>query len=315
MRELAATKIDLDGMAVRRYADATAASEFDADSGASGGAGLAGVACAQEAAATAGDAATRRSVAPQMTVVLPVFNEAASLPRTLEKLERFATARGEYRFLFVNDGSTDGTHDMLAASLPPIDADASAARHNDDWPAITYLSYSRNRGKGAAIRTAFELPRTEQVCFMDGDMAYSLDHLDVLSAALADHDVAIGCRDLIPSEVRSVWLPRRLTGGMFNLIARWGCGLPFRDTQAGLKAFRTAAARRIFPLVRQTGFTFDVEVLYIAQRLGLRIGQVPARVSAAHRRRGSNLNLLTHPPRMLADLARIRWNGLRGKYG
>src|SRR5205823_11116955 len=122
----------------------------------------------------------------------------------------------------------------------------------------------------------------ELVLFTDGDLAYSLDHLDQLVKALDRNDVAIGSRNLVQGATGHLSLRRRVLGWGFNRLARVIMDMPYSDTQAGLKGFRRDAAERIFAQSKVTDFTFDVELLYLAHRLGLSVGEVPARVSESH---------------------------------
>jgi glycosyltransferase involved in cell wall biosynthesis len=270
----------------------------------------------------------------------------------------FSRSHRQYRFIFVDDGSSDATAEMLAARLTPVGgtpveagpvvgpADgvdhagpngvARGAAHTSPRYAhhgqqagdgrqqagrsphfVEFISYPVNRGKGHAIRTAIAALGAGDdacVCFMDGDMAYSLDHLKAMLESLKRCDVVIGSRKESPEERRNTRKFRRLMGWVFNRMVRVGMDLPYADTQAGLKGFRGAAARRIFPQVTLRGFAFDVEALFIARRLGMSIGEIPARVSRSHRKKPSNVNLATEPLRMLGDLMRIRWNSLLGRY-
>ncbi len=246
------------------------------------------------------------AIAP-MTVILPVFNEAASLNRTLDAVLAHAEANPDVRFLFVDDGSRDQTLVLLRERLGP---ERPGAR-------VGFISYPENRGKGHAIRTGIASlagSGDELVVFMDGDMAYDLDHLAPMADALARFDVVIGSRKESPEERRNTKKLRRLLGWSFNQLVRVGMSLPFRDTQAGLKGFRLAAAREIFPRVRLRGFAFDVEALFIARHLGYTITEIPARVARAHRKKASNVNLAVEPLKMAGDLLRVRWNWLLRRY-
>jgi dolichyl-phosphate beta-glucosyltransferase len=264
-----------------------------------------------------------------MTVILPVFNESATLAGTLEALSAFAAIAPRCRLLLVDDGSRDATSEILRAALgpalptptitdgPPALAPGDSRGPDAEHPAIAYISYPINRGKGHAIRVGVEALAGEPdglVVFMDGDMAYGLDHLVEMEAALAQFDVVIGSRKESPEERRNTKKLRRLMGWTFNQLVRVGMGLPFKDTQAGLKGFRLSAARAIFPRIRLRGFAFDVEALFIARQRGYRIGEIPARVARAHRKKPSNVNLAFEPLKMAGDLLRIRWNWLLGRY-
>lgn len=237
------------------------------------------------------------------TVILPVFNEAGVIKDVYERVCRFARSNPDFEFVFVDDGSTDQTSDVLKALIEKSTNGCSAM-----------LSYRPNAGKGYAVRTGVEYAETDYVCFMDGDLAYSLDHLHQLVAYLEDHDVVAGSRSLDHQKQKNIQLLRRIMGWGFNGLARTLLGLPYRDTQAGLKGFRREAARRIFSMQRIRDFTFDVEVLYLARHLGYRVAEFPVRVSEDHVYKGSKVNLLKDPLRMFYNLVRIRIYGLLGKY-
>ena len=118
-----------------------------------------------------------------MDVILPVHNERARIERSLALVTAFAATHPDHHFAFVDDGSTDGTPVRIRAHL-------EAAR----LPNVELLAYRPRRGKGHAIRVGVEHARAALVCFTDGDLPYSLDHLGRLVAALGAHDLVIGCR-------------------------------------------------------------------------------------------------------------------------
>jgi len=237
------------------------------------------------------------------TVILPVYNEAEIIGRVFREVSRFARQHEEYGFVFVDDGSIDNTAQILRGLI----------RQQENAP-LKMLSYSRNRGKGFAVRKGMEQCDTEFFCFTDGDLAYSLDHLPMLVDALKSHDVVMGSRNLAGGKQRNIEISRRIMGWGFNLLARMVLKLPYRDTQAGLKGFRLEAAKRIFAKQQIFDFCFDAELLFLARRLGYRIAELPARVSESHVYRGSQVNLWRDPPRMFLSLVRIRCNSARGKY-
>ncbi|MBU6413646.1 MAG: glycosyltransferase [Planctomycetes bacterium] len=244
---------------------------------------------------------------PVAQIALPVYNEASTIRATLEQLIPFAAKRPELRFVFVDDGSADGTAGAIA----------DAMRSGIDIKGPVNVALRRlgaNGGKGRAIARAVTECDAPLFIFMDGDLAYSLSHLDALLTGLKTHDVVIGSRALVPGEDLEVSGLRRVLGAGFNAIARGLLGLPYRDTQAGLKGFRTDAAREIFKRVTLSGFAFDAEALFIARQLGYTITEVPAHVSAEHRAKKSKVNLAMDPPKMLAELAGIRIKGLLGQY-
>lgn len=243
------------------------------------------------------------AVTPTVTVVLPVYNEATHFPETLDTVLAFAAARPDYHLAFVDDGSTDDTGLAIRRRL-------AASR----LPNVELLSYARRRGKGHAVRVGTRGARGRFVCFTDGDLAYPLDYLPQLLEALETHDVVIGSRSRGDPAERTIKRSRQAMGWLFNRLVRAFLGLPFRDTQAGLKGFRREAAERLFARQRLRGFCFDVELMYIAKRAGYKIGEIPVRVSERHSYKASNVNLWRDPGRMLLDLIAIRLNGSLGRY-
>jgi dolichyl-phosphate beta-glucosyltransferase len=246
-------------------------------------------------------------VAPPHTtvcVILPVYNEHRLIRQTVAAVKAFAAASPDYSFLFVDDGSSDDTVALIQEALRSDNADGR----------VSLLSYARNRGKGYAIRAGVAMADAEMVCFTDGDLAYSLDHLPELALALRTHDVVIGSRGLVHRDDKNTSLPRRVLGWMFNKLARVILNLPHRDTQAGLKGFRADAARRIFARQRLLGFAFDVELVFLARRFGFSVGEIPARVSEEHSDKTSKVNMLRDPLRMFLALLEIRYSELRGRY-
>ncbi|MCX5662087.1 MAG: glycosyltransferase [Planctomycetota bacterium] len=244
-----------------------------------------------------------RATGVRVGVVLPVYNESKLIHQTFDAVLNFAATHPDYHFVFADDGSRDGTADMLRQRI---------ARSGTKQ--VSLLAFPENRGKGRTVADAIFRSPGEVVCFTDGDLAYSLDHLPLLAESLERHDVAIGSRSLIPGPEKNTKLARRVLGWGFNRLARVIVGLPYRDTQAGLKGFRREAARQIFSRQLLGDFSFDVEAVFLAHKLGYRVGEIPARVSEAHSYKASKVNLLSDPLKMFVNLVRIRMMSLRGLY-
>lgn len=241
---------------------------------------------------------------PAIDVILPVYREEDDVDRIVDALLAHATAHADVRFTLVDDGSPDRT----AARMEHRLADVAPER-------VRLLAYKPNRGKGHAIQYAMQRSTAPLVMFMDGDLAYSLDHIALIRNALANHDVVIGSRWLADNrEANRRSFLRRTLGESFNFMARVMCGLHYADTQAGLKGFRRAAADDIFTRLSIYRYAFDVEVLYIAKRHGYAIGEIAARVSPRHAVQPTSMNLIRDPVKMFGDLVKIRWNALRGRY-
>lgn len=247
------------------------------------------------------------AVRTKVQVVLPFYNEAGLIRTTFEEVEKFGMEHPEYSFLFVDDGSRDETAATLRALISESDIPESR---------LGLISYTPNRGKGQAVKAGIEGATAEYVLFTDGDLAYSMDHLPKLASALeAGADVAIGSRSLVHKSEQNTTPMRKLMGWTFNKCARLILGLKHKDTQAGLKGFRLEAAREIFKRQHLGGFAFDVELCYLARRLGYTVTEIPAYVSEAHSYKVSKVNLFKDPIRMFGALLDVRMNALLGRYG
>ena len=234
--------------------------------------------------------------APALSVVVPALNEEDRLPRTLERIVAHLGRRREgYELVVVDDGSRDRTAERAQAA------------------GATVLRNETNRGKGYAVRRGMLAARGARRLMTDADLSTPIEELDRLCARMDEgHDVVIGSRALPGSriEVRQPWY-RENMGRFFNLFVRALAVPGVTDTQCGFKLFSGAAARDVFSASRLDGFSFDVEVLFLARRKGYRIAEVPViwRNDAATRvslLRG----FLAFP-----DLLRIRANDWRGRYG
>jgi dolichyl-phosphate beta-glucosyltransferase len=191
----------------------------------------------------------------------------------------------------VDDGSTDRT-----ASI----AQEFARQH----PQTRVISYQPNRGKGHAVRTGILQSRGEWVLFSDADLATPIEELPNLAAKLREgYDIAIASRAVRGAKlvVRQPWY-REFAGRSFNLIVQLLAVPGIHDTQCGFKLFKQDAAREIFSRCEENGFSFDIEVLHVAMRLGYRIAEVP--VHWMHRE-GSKVRLLRDAVRMFLALLRI----------
>ena len=198
-------------------------------------------------------------------VVIPVLNEERALPGSVGKLRAFLDSHpGRYwRIVIADNGSTDDTLEIardLARSVPSL----SVAR-------------LEQRGRGRALKKTWSESDADICCYMDVDLSTGLDALPPLVDAVAEEgfDVAIGSRLLPGSEVVGRTLKREMTSQGYSLLFRMMFGTVFRDAQCGFKAIRTDVARAIVPLVKNTGWFFDTELLIIAQRSGYRIRELP----------------------------------------
>jgi glycosyltransferase involved in cell wall biosynthesis len=237
-----------------------------------------------------------------LSIIVPAYNESARLPETLRRIEEYFT-RSHWEFheiLVVDDGSRDGTFQ-------------AAVRFANDNPNIRVLSNPGNRGKGYSVRQGMLEARGSWRLFSDADLSTPIDELDKLWCHLskAGAQIAIGSRALDRSLI-GVHQPgfRESAGKVFNAVMRGVTGLPFADTQCGFKIFREDAAAQIFKRQTLERFGFDVEILFIARKLGFTTIEVPVRWNHAE---GSKVGMFTGI-HAFKELAEVRFNDLMGYY-
>lgn len=235
---------------------------------------------------------------PRLSVVIPAYNEALRLPSTLGRVRKHLAERGgAHEIVVVDDGSTDAT--------------AEVARAAGD--VVRVLRHQPNRGKGYAARRGMLAATGERRLMTDADLSTPIEELAGLEAALdRGYDVAIGSRAVAGARIE-VRQPayREAMGRLFNLLVQALLLPGLSDTQCGFKLFTARAARAAFSVASLDGFSFDVEALYLARRLGLRIAEVPViwRNDAATRVG------LGGGAAAFADLVRIHLRARRGAYG
>jgi dolichyl-phosphate beta-glucosyltransferase len=233
-----------------------------------------------------------------LSVVIPAYNEERRLPGTLQEISNHLAGTGStYEILVVDDGSTDGTGEVTA-----LEAERD--------PNIKLLP-ARHAGKGAAVRSGALAARGQQVLFCDADLPMAAEDLTRLADMLAQHDIIIASREGMGARRIGEPYYRHLMGRVFNLVVQFLAIPGVQDTQCGLKCFTAESARRVFSLQTVEGFGFDVEILYIARKLGYRIYEVP--ITWSHRE-SSRVDPIRDTMRMLGDIVRVRWNDLRGVY-
>ena len=227
----------------------------------------------------------------RLSVVIPCFNEAARLRRTLgDVLEWTRANHVSAEIIAVDDGSTDETVSLIEQWMR-------------DTPELSLVRLPHNRGKGAAVRAGMRAATGERRAFIDADGAVPFREMERFGRALDEGaDIVIGSRVLDPSRVEAL-AHRRYIGAAFRGMVRWLLVRGVEDTQCGFKLFRAAAADLVFTEQRLTGFAFDVEVLARAERLGLRIVELPVEW---HEQKGSKVRLVRDGLAMAADLVRLR---------
>lgn len=236
---------------------------------------------------------------PALTIIVPAYDEESRLPSSLQALGEFAAAFAQpVELVLVDDGSRDGT----------VEVAREAEAHLPPNVTLRLVSCAVNGGKGAAVRAGAFFATGGVVVVLDADLNTPPSEVyKVLDRLAQGFDVVAGTRiqpggfDMRASQP----LSRRLAGRLFTRVRSLLLLPQIDDTQCPLKGFRREAALAVFVRQRLGGWSFDAEILYIAQRLGFRVGQVPVewRHVGDSRVRVSLGTSLT----VLRDLLRIRW--------
>ncbi|MGQ0604560.1 MAG: dolichyl-phosphate beta-glucosyltransferase [Anaerolineales bacterium] len=230
-----------------------------------------------------------------LSVIIPAYNEAQRLgPNLSPVLDFLARHYADSELIIVDDGSTDATAESVRRAIATE-------------PRARLISYQPNHGKGYAVRTGVAASRGDLVLFMDADLATPLDEIPDILGVLADTqaDIVIGSRGL-PASAIAVKPPpfRRFASWVFDQIKYALVGLRgLADTQCGFKVFRGGIARQLFALGKVDRFMFDVEILFLAERAGLVIREMPV---AWADQPGSKVRFLEGVISMFRDLWLIR---------
>ncbi|MDH7600809.1 MAG: glycosyltransferase family 2 protein [Armatimonadota bacterium] len=230
---------------------------------------------------------------PYLSLIIPAYNEQQRIGQTLSAVAQYLDQTGwTYEIIAVNDGSTDKTHELMLEAAANLDS-------------LRIISYQPNHGKGYAVRQGVFASRGEYVGFSDADLSAPIDELPKLFAAMEKgYDVAVGSRAVKGAQIETHQpLYRELGGKALNLVIRLLAVPGIHDTQCGFKLFRGDVARRIFSLCFVDGWSFDVEVLYLARRLGYKVAEIPVRWSHAA---DSKIRPFRAGLQLLWDIVRIR---------
>ena len=242
------------------------------------------------------------NIAPYVSVVIPAYNESQHLPKSLEAIEHYFNIRNLTReILVVDDGSQDDTVQVVSELTNRITG-------------LKVLANGRNRGKGFAVRRGMLEAAGNLILMSDADQSSPIEEMDKLLPPIQNGqtDIAIGSRALKESQI-DLHQPfyRERLGCFYNDLIQLFVLRGIKDTQCGFKLFRREVARDVFPRMKLDGFAFDVEVLFVAQKLGYRISEIPI---TWRNDPDTRIRLLRHGSKMLADLFRIRWNDYKGTY-
>ena len=239
-----------------------------------------------------------------LSIVIPAYNEAVRLGKTLRTVvDYLRTDWPDSELILVDDGSADDT----AALAQKTFNESGTLR-------TSVISYKSNLGKGRAVRLGLLAARGTVALFSDADLSTPITETPKLVDPIFNNecDVTFGSRALDRSliGVHQPW--RRERGGrIFNLAVRLATGLPFWDTQCGFKAFNMPVCKPLVEAATVDRFGFDVELLYLTHRAGLRLREIPVRWDHYE---GSKISLGSDSFKMLTEVGLIRQQARRGVY-
>ena len=236
---------------------------------------------------------------PFLSIIIPAHNEENRLPGTLAQVFKFLNQQTfPFEVIVVENGSIDRTYQIAQ----------DFAKQNKDLHVIQ----NGQPGKGLAIRRGVQAAAGDYLFFCDADLSMPIEEISkFLPPQLPHVDIAIASREA-PGAVRyNEPYYRHLTGRVFNTLIRLLVLPGLQDTQCGFKCIRAEVARDIFPYQTLTGWAFDVELLYIARRLGYELVEIPI---DWYFNDDSKISVFRDSLRMFLDLLLIRRNARRGLY-
>jgi len=232
------------------------------------------------------------------SIVVPAYNESERILPTVGAIAAHLCSLGEpWELIVADDGSSDDTVALLEGL---------------ELANMRVLKAQQNGGKGSAVRRGVLASRGRMILFADADQSTPIQQFETLRAELeAGADVVIGSRSAAGASVANKSLARKIFSKGLNVLVQFGFGVPFADTQCGFKMFTAESGHLLFSRQLIDEFSFDLEILYLAQKLDLAVAEVPVEWIDAP---GSTVDAGKVALEFLRDMAQIRWNDLKGRY-
>jgi len=242
-----------------------------------------------------------------VSIILPVYNAESYINKTLrEIIDYIELKKDTMELIIIDDASSDNTPNIIKQII---------SSQNE----YKFIENDKNRGKGFCVRKGVCLANGKIIMFFDPDLAYPIYEIDRLLNLVSDqHPIIIASRVIngavfeVPIEMYSYIYTRHIMSRLFNLLIRMFLLKDIRDTQCGLKIYTRDAAKDIFSKQTIMGFSFDVEILFIAQIKKYSIQCIP--VYSKYIYEPSTLSFIADGLDALKSLVKIKWNDLTGKY-
>lgn len=236
---------------------------------------------------------------PKVSLIIPFYNDQDRVLDRLESAFGYLQSQGySFEIILVDDGSREDRTGEIQAK----------------FPLAKIIRYEKNRGKGYAVREGMKSARGDFCFYTDSELPFGLTPLkDALyHLEVREFDLVIGDRNLPESDyhVHMSFL-RKVLSKIFTSIISRIVVTGVKDTQCGFKGFRRPIAQALFERARLNGFSFDVELIYIAFKHNFELKRIPVRLEC---HRDSTLRLHWDSWKMLWDVFRIKWNHLHGYY-
>lgn len=228
----------------------------------------------------------------KFTLCIPMYNESKIIADTAKTLTEYMSGRfDDYEIIFSDDGSTDGSADIVRAL---------------ELPNVRVIGYPDNRGKGSAVREAMLSSQGDMVMFTDSDLAYGTDVIGQIADAFdanPDCDVVVGSRNIAKDGYDGYTFMRKFVSKAYIAVLKTVGGLKISDSQCGCKAFRGGAARRVFSHCQVNRFAFDFEAILVAEKCGYKICEIPVKVI---NHGDSKVSVVGDSLKMLRDIMKMK---------
>ena len=236
---------------------------------------------------------------PFLSVIIPAYNEEERIIPTIGAIASYVSSQGyPWELIVADDGSTDSTIELVKSL---------------DLRNIRVLIAPKNGGKGSAVQRGILSAHGEYILFADADNSTPIEELGKLLSQITEKgfDIAIGSRAAEGAEEMKRSFFRQLLSGGLRWIVKYIFRIGVRDTQCGFKLYSREAALKLHSTQTEMGFSFDLEILFLASKYGYKIAEVPVQWIDAP---GSKVDTRKEAQRFLTALAKIKLNDLRGIY-